>query len=138
MSAPTPKSTPAFYHHLGKLFYAVAAIDKEVRDEEFSKLQQCVRDFWLDLDDTVDVFGEDAAYLIEIVFEGIEAFETDPEEMYQAYMDYMKTHQQLFTTKVRNRILETAAAIAQSFAGLNKSELILLTQLKMDMERLDF
>lgn len=135
MNTPTPQLNPAFYHHLGKLFYAVAAIDKEVRDEEFSKLQQCVRDFWLDLDDTVDVFGEDAAYLIEIVFEGVEAFETDPQEMYQDFMQYLTSHQDLFPTKVRHRIMETAAAIAQSFAGLNKSELILLTQLKMDMER---
>lgn len=132
---PTIITTEAFYQNLGKLFYAVAFTDKTVREEEFSRLQRCVLEYWLDYDDLQDVFGSDAAYLIEIVFEGAEAFQEPAQEMYDSFVYYKKEHPSLFTDKANFLILETAKSIARSFSGLNKSELIMLTNLELELGR---
>lgn len=127
-------TTEAFYQNLGKLFYAVAFADKRVRDEEFSRLQLCVLELWKDYDDLLDVFGSDAAYLIEIVFEGVEAFEETAEDMYDAFVTYRREQPHLFTKKTNTLILETATSIARSFSGLNKSELVILGKLKLELQ----
>ncbi|RMB64113.1 hypothetical protein EAX61_01685 [Dokdonia sinensis] len=128
-------TTEAFYQNLGKLFYAIAFADKRVRDEEFSKLQLCVLEYWLDYDDLLDTFGSDASFLIEIVFEGVEAFEEPADSMYDAFVTYKREQPHLFTEKANKLILETASAIARSFSGLNKSELVMLGKLKLELER---
>lgn len=127
-------TTEAFYQNVGKLFYAVAFADRRVRDEEFSKLQLCVLEFWLDYDDLLDVFGSDASYLIGIVFEGVEAFEESAQDMYDAFVSYKREQSHLFTEKANKLILETATAIAHSFSGLNKSELVMLGKLKLELQ----
>ncbi len=120
-----------FYHNLGKLFYAIAAADKVVRDEEFSRLQYCVLNYWLEIDDLQDAFGADAAYLIEIVFEGVEAFNEDPQKMFSDFLDYKNEHPHFFTIEIKNIILQTAWTIGRAFSGLNKSELIMLGKLEL-------
>lgn len=132
---PNIITTEAFYQNLGKLFYAVAFADKRVRDEEFSRLQLCVLDYWLDYDDLLDVFGSDAAYLIEIVFEGAEAFEEPAATMFDAFITYKREHPKLFTEKAKAFIMETAKAIAQSFSGMNKSELVMLGTLELELQK---
>jgi len=124
-----------FYHSLGKLFYAVAAADKVVRDQEFEQLKSCVVKYWLDLDDVEDVFNSDAAYLIEIVFDGILAFDLDSEEMYQAFLDFYREQNHFFTPDVKSLILKTAREIASSFAGVNKSELMLIARLQIELHK---
>lgn len=127
-------TTEVFYQNLGKLFYAVAFADKRVRPEEFSKLQLCVLEYWLDYDDLKDVFGSDAAFLIEMVFEGVEAFEEPADEMFDAFVTYKREQPHLFKEKAKILILETATAIAHSFSGLNKSELVMLAKLKLEFK----
>lgn len=51
-----------YYHNLGKLFYAVAASDNEVRILEFNKLKEIVKTHWVDIDPIKDDYDEDAAY----------------------------------------------------------------------------
>ena len=128
-------TTEAFYQNMGKLFYAVAFADKRVRDEEFSKLQVCVLEYWLDYDDLLDVFGSDASYIIEAVFEGVEAFEEPAEDMFDAFVSYKREHPQLFTEKAKILITETASAIARSFSGMNKSELVMLGRLELELQK---
>ena len=62
-----------FYQNLGKLFFAVAACDNVVRDEEFASLKKTVTNHWMEIDDTEDEFGNDAVYQIEIVFDFLHA-----------------------------------------------------------------
>lgn len=130
----TSITTKAFYQNLGKLFYAIAFTDKNVRQEEFSKLKVCILEFWLDYDHLLDVFGNDAAYQIEMVFEGLEAFEEPALKMYDDFIDYKKEHPELFTAKANTLILDTATAIAHSFSRINKSELVMLAQLKLELK----
>lgn len=130
------KLTHKFYQNLGKLFYAVAAADKQVRDVEFDRLKTIVKNQWLDVDPITDEFDTDAAYEIEIVFD----FLKNEERMniysyYKDFVDYKKEQPHLFTPEIKKLILKTANAIAASFSGINKSELILLAKLDMELRK---
>jgi len=129
------KTTEAFYHNLGKLFYAVAFADKTVRKEEVETLREYVKKHWLSYDDLKDVFDSDAAHLIEIVFEGVQAFEETSQDMLDAFISYKNQQPHLFTEKVNQLIIETSKAIAYSYAGINKSELVIISQLEIELNR---
>ena len=58
-----------FYQNLGKLFYAIAMADHSVHMKEMEKLNEVVRDYWLEVDDIEDEYGTDAAFQIISVFD---------------------------------------------------------------------
>ncbi len=120
-----------FYQNLGKLFYAVAMTDKTIRPVEVERLRKYVRQHWLDLDDFEDEFDTDSAYQIEIVFDWLQEEEKDFEDYFKEFKDFYKEHPNKFTPKVKALILETAESIANSFAGKNKSEMLIIFQLKL-------
>lgn len=130
--------TLKFYQNLGKLFYAIAAADKKVNEAEMNILKELVKKEWLAVDDIEDGFGTDAAYLIEIVFDWLNQA-PDAELHIQTYYDdfiaYKKDQKHLFTKKVNQLILKTAHAIAASFSGNNKSELMLLAKLNIELNK---
>ena len=81
-----------FYQHLGKLFYAIAAADKVVRKAEYESLRNVVKNQWLDLEDSEDEFGADAAYQIEIVFDWLDFKELDPQDCFNEFESYYTDH----------------------------------------------
>jgi hypothetical protein len=130
------KMTLKFYQSLGKLFYAVAAADKEVREQEFNKLKELVKEQWLDVDIIEDAYATDAAYQIEIVFDWLNNEENlDVQSCYDDFVNYKNEQKHLFTAEVKRLILKTASAIAASFSGLNKSELIILAKLDIELKK---
>ena len=129
------KLTFKFYQNLGKLFYAVAAVDNTVQNTEFEKLKEFVKKQWLELDSTEDVFGTDAAYQIEIVFDWLNNQKSlDVKTCFDDFVDYKNRQKHLFTDPVKKLILKTASAIATSFCSVNKSELIMLANLDMELK----
>ncbi len=130
----TQQITNKFYQTLGKLFYAVAMADKNVRPIEVKKLQEAVRVHWLQIDEVEDEYGTDAAYQIEIVFDWLQAQEEDGDIYFEEFKAFHEEHPELFTNKLASLIWKTADTIAFSFAGKNKSELILLAKLKMVLQ----
>ena len=130
------KMTLKFYQNLGRLFYAIAAVDKEVRDEEFDMLKTLVKKQWLDVDLIEDAYLTDAAYQIEIVFDWLNNKDKlDAQACYDAFINYKTEQPHLFTESIKKLILNTANAIAYSFSGLNKSELIMLAQLDIELKK---
>ena len=119
-----------FYQRLGRLFYAVAASDSNIQKEEIQKLKQILREEWLAVDDTVDEFGTDAAFQIEIVFDWLLENDYNSKNTLKEFEDYVKQHPNFFTKEIKYLILKTANAIAHSFFGKNKSEVIFLTRLQ--------
>ncbi|PKQ45130.1 hypothetical protein [Confluentibacter flavum] len=130
--------TLKFYQNLGKLFYAIAAADNKVHEAEINTLKELVKKEWLDVDDIEDGFGTDAAYQIEIVFDWL-FNEQDTgfniKTCYDDFISYKKDQKHLFTNNVNRLILKTANAIADSFSGKNKSELILLGKLNIELNK---
>lgn len=118
-----------FYQNLGKLFYAIAAADRVIRDQEVNRLKEIVRAEWLTLDDTSDDFGTDEAYQIEIVFDWLLEHHPDAETCIQSFSLFKEKHSSLFTPRVMEMIWKTVNSVASAFAGKNKSELIMLNKI---------
>ena len=130
------KLTLKFYQSLGKLFYAVAAADRKVRDEEFNKLKELITKHWLDADIIEDAYNTDAAYQIEFIFDWLNDEENlDAKTCYNAFVNYKNEQPHLFTDNLKKLIIKTAHAIAASFSGLNKSELIILAKLNIELKK---
>ncbi|MCB0448243.1 MAG: hypothetical protein KDD03_12185 [Gelidibacter sp.] len=124
-----------FYQNLGKLFYGIAAIDGKVHEAEFSKLKQLVKQDWLDIDTSKDDYLSDAAYQIEIVFDWLnDQGECDAKSNFEKFIKFKNKHKQFFTEDIKKLILKTANAIASSFSGKNKSELMMLAKLDMELK----
>lgn len=119
-----------FYQNLGKLFYAVAMADKNVRPKEVEKLQDDVRNYWLDIEDITDEFGTDAAYQIEIVFDWLQNEEKDSQTYFDEFAEFYHDHPEKFNRSIKSLVVRTCNDIAASFAGKNKSELILIAKLQ--------
>ena len=120
-----------FYQKMGELFYAIAAADKVVRKEEYNALKNMVLAEWKNLDNYEDPFHTDAAYQIEVVFDWFDYEQLDAKDCFESFADYKNEHPKLFTKERKDLIWRTANTIASSFAGKNKSEVIMLSKLKM-------
>ncbi|RED49372.1 hypothetical protein [Seonamhaeicola aphaedonensis] len=130
------RMTLKFYQSLGRLFYAIAAADKQVRKVEFNKLKELVREQWLPLDSTEDEYHSDAAYQIEIVFDWLNNEENlNAQACYDAFINYKNEQPHLFTEEVNSLILKTGNTIANAFAGINKSELMMLANLSIELKK---
>lgn len=118
------------YQYIGYLFYAVAAADKKVEAQEIKTMKTLVKEQWVKVDSTADDFGSDAAYQIEIVFDWLNENELSSKEYFEKFKVYYNKHAHIFDDYVKSLIIKTSSAIAQSFAGKNKSELILLAKIE--------
>lgn len=124
-----------FYQNIAKLFYAIAASDKFVKPVEFNTLKDFVKREWLPIEDTEDDYKTDAAYQIEIVFDWLTTQELDADTCFNDFIEYKNEHKYFFTDELNALILKTAAAIAMSFSRENKSELIMLAKLSMELKK---
>ena len=126
----TPEKTQVLlYQEIGQLFYAIAAADKVVRKAEYEALRKLVKQEWSSIGEYTDEFGVNAVYQMEIVFDWFDYEQLDADGCFESFADYYKEHKKLFSEAQKQLIWKTANAIANSFAGTNKSELILLTKL---------
>ncbi|HLV69142.1 MAG TPA: hypothetical protein VKY34_00450 [Xanthomarina sp.] len=125
-----------FYEILGKLFYAIAATDGVVVPTEFNKLKELVKSKWLKVDDTEDNFHTDAAYQIEIVFDWLhEQNNLDSNKLFDDFVTYKNEQGHFFSPEINKLIIKTSHDIANSFSGKNKSELIFLAKLDMELKK---
>lgn len=134
---PSHNTMIHFYQHLGKLFYGVASIDNTVRKEEITKLKGIIKKEWLPLEDSLNEFGDDAAYQIEIVFDWLVENDWNIGEVISDFETFRKEHPHLFTPKVNSLILKTSKAIANSFLGENKSEHVLIHKINQILTQIN-
>lgn len=128
------KNMVVFYQKLGELFYAIAASDKVVRTKEYQALKNLVLTEWTQVDDYKDEFDSDAVFQMEIVFEWFEYEGLDAQNCFDDFRNYFIANKQLFTYERKKLIWKTVNAIAEAFAGKNKSELVMLTHLLLLMQ----
>ncbi|MFO0479042.1 MAG: hypothetical protein ACK50L_09750 [Bacteroidota bacterium] len=124
-----PETQNLFYQNLGKLFYAIAAADKVIREEEVKKLKQLVNTEWLNLGGVKDKSEIDAMRQIKIIFNQLRAQSQNTNDSIAEFKLFKKANENLFTNDVKQLIWKTASAITTSFSERNKSELILLAEL---------
>jgi hypothetical protein len=133
---PSQETIMSFYQNLGKLFYAIAAADNVVEEVEFNVLKETVKNKWTKVDPIDDDFHSDAAYQIETVFDWLnnEGF-SDSETCFTEFIDFKKEHPSLFTKDIRSLIIKTASKIATSVADINKSELMMVAKLSIELKK---
>lgn len=118
------------YQHLGFLFYAISAADQNIRNQELAILKQIVEKEWTVVEDSLDEFGEDMAYQIEVTFDWLVEDYGDAMDCFNKFQFYYKENESMFDDKLKILTLKTAYAIAGSFAGANKSERNMLQELE--------
>lgn len=123
------------YQEIGQLFYAIAAADKVVRKAEYEALKNLVKLEWSALDEYTDEFGVNAVYQMEIVFDWFNYEQLDADDCFKSFTQYYKDHKNIFSENQKQLLWKTANAIASSFAGKNKSELILLGKLHLLLQK---
>ncbi len=127
---PSRQTMIHFYQQLGKLFYSDASVDNTVHEDEMAQLKEIVKKEWLQLENSLSEFGDDAAYQIEIVFDWLVENDWNIGKIIPDFEIFKKEHPHLFTPQVNDLILKTAKAITNSFSGKNKSESVLIDQLR--------
>lgn len=120
------------YEQLGNLFYSIAAADNAISPKEISKLREEVEKHWVPLEDSTDRFGTDAAQYIGISFDYLldEQIPT-ADEAWERFEAFYIDNRELFSHDLKHKILESAAAIANAYAGANKAELTRLSRLTL-------
>ncbi|SDE34559.1 hypothetical protein SAMN05421636_104425 [Pricia antarctica] len=127
----TSKTMNELYEHLGKLFYAIAISDGHVHVKEWDKVKEIVKADWLYVDEFTDRYGTDSANQIEIVFDGLMEYGKTGKQCFQEFKDFYEEHPHAFSKEIKTLTKMTASAIANSFAGKNKSELSMLSELEL-------
>lgn len=119
-----------FYQMLGYLCYAIAAADEKLTPAEAAQLKRLVTDEWLEVEGSLDEYGEDAAFQTEIVFDWLSDSRVSSEEAFRIFSDFFTAHPQFFNNSLKKGIWSTANAVAEAFHGKNKAEIELLARLK--------
>lgn len=125
-----------FHQNLGKLFFAIASIDGNVRREEIDKLNEIVNKEWLLVhfdDDNLKLEAEQA--IVNTFLWLYEDNEYNAEKCYSSFLLFKNEHNALFTIDINKLIIKTARAIASSFSKVNKSELMLLARLDIELKK---
>ena len=126
------QTTTAFYQNLGKLFYAIALADKCVRNEEFDMLENVIKTEWIALDKS---YPSDTIMVLDTFKQLRNDTNTDADFYFDSFVNFKRSHEAYFNKKINSLILKTARKIATSFSDQNKSELILLAKLNLELNK---
>lgn len=126
-----------FYQNLGKLFYAIAITDNCVRDEELKTLEKIIKNEWMILTDCSDKDNQNKILLILDTFKQLQnQNKNDANSYFNSFINFKKAHEAFFNKEFNSLILKTANKIAAAFAAKNKSELIMLAKLNLELKKL--
>lgn len=125
-----------FYEHIGILYYAIASADNTVRTEELTAVKNLVEKYWLPFEAEIhESNSKESVYILD-TFKKLQTSKVwNSDDCYTRFINYKEQHVTLFTNSVRALLLKTASKIADSFASTNKSELILLAKLSIDLKK---
>jgi uncharacterized tellurite resistance protein B-like protein len=118
-----------FYKELGRLLYAIAAVDGSVNDKEMATLKRIVSEELVPLEASTDHFGTDQAYITEFEFDVLADRSASPEGAFDSFIAYMARHKNDLDPERKELIYRAADAVASAFHGVNKAELPFLVEL---------
>ena len=128
------KKYQTLYEQTGYLFYSIASIDNKISMQEIEKIKEIVKQQWLALENSTDIYGSDAAHYIFITFDYLLAETGDSSTAWESFASFYNANKSLFTADIKQLILKSANDIAQATAGVNKAESISLKKLEMLFE----
>lgn len=131
-----PKLPIQFYQNLGKLFYAIAITDNFVRDEELKTLEKSITTEWMALDDFSEKENQKKSLLILETFRKLlDQNKNDADFYFNRFINFKRANGAFFNEDVNALILKTACNLASAFSSKNKSELILLAKLNLELKK---
>ena len=119
------------YARLGDLYYAVAAVDREVQKKEADKLKEEIGKIWVPAENSTDEYGTDAAYYIWMSFETNDERVEEASAAWERFKAFYHDHRDSWDKDLKHKVEHTAAAIAHAFGAYNKSELSVLSDLHL-------
>ncbi len=119
----------AFYEKLAYLFYGIAYADGIIEAKEEEAVKSLLKEVWLDVESSVNEFGDDTAYQAVVVFDWLTEVSPDAEQALTQFEDFIKDLPRFLTPSLKALILDSANRIASAFRGRNKAELTLLVRL---------
>jgi len=114
-----------FYLHVAKLFYAVANIDGNIREEEYDALKNTLKNEWIHKYKGKKPVVDEILNCFQLIVDQKEK----AEDSFKEFIAYKKKHEKLFTNQMKNTLWQVSCEIADSVNKKNKSELIILVHL---------
>jgi uncharacterized tellurite resistance protein B-like protein len=124
-----------FYKELGRLLYAIAAADEQVRPAEVETLKRIVKEELVPLETSTDHFGTDQAFITEFEFDVLAERDATAEESFDSFVAYMARHHHDLPEDRKLLIYKAADAVAKSFHGVGKKEIPYLAELHRHLEQ---
>ncbi|MCB9184713.1 MAG: hypothetical protein H6591_12450 [Flavobacteriales bacterium] len=118
-----------FYKELGRLLYAISAVDGKVADKEVRELKRIVSEQLVPQEVSTDHFGTDQAYITEFEFDVLADRGADVQGAFDSFIAYMSNHHSDLSAERKELIYRCADAVASAFHGVGKAELPLLIEL---------
>ena len=114
----------SFDQLLGKVFYCSAMADRVIKEEEVARLNELITEHW----------EEEGELIMDTFFRCIN-FGYDPSHLPGEIKAHKTVDPELFSKVMIERIMKTAYAITNATSGTNKSEVVFISQLRMELER---
>ena len=126
-----------FYIELGNLLYAVAKSDGLVREKEWKLVHDKVINDLVPNEPHTDEYGMDAAYYVEMQFESLHEGDTDANDAFTSFIQYVNEHHTALDERLRKAIVNISEAVADAFKGTNTHEEQMLMKLKHKLSELE-
>jgi len=117
---------PTFFQNLGKLFYAISTADGTINENESTVVLELVHSL-----KKQNLYSDQ----IEITFNALAKSNSSSTTCFNEFVTFKNKNKSLFTPEINHFIIEIAGAIASSFSKRNKSELILLAKLELELKK---
>ena len=113
------------------LFFAIAITDSRLHEIEKTLVVKAIKDYYDLRKADNDLIINSQTSIEEEIYQAISDKNPNAWELYNDFEDYYIKSQAEFSEKSKQRILASANEIGSSFAGKNKSELVLLARLSL-------
>ena len=130
MSNDRLQSEVVFYEQIAAMFYAVLMSDNSFHRQEAVRLNDVLKKHFLEADTGNILNTEEAMMLIRKKTGDLLVSQENALDKLEAFRQYRNLNQTYFTPEIQQALWKAANALAYAAAGQNKSELIVLQELK--------
>lgn len=125
-----------FYSEVGKLMYAVAAVDGKVQKKEYDKLREIVEKKLVPIERSTDQFGTDNAYYAEIEFDILMDRDASSASCFESFCSYVEAHKTAFDAHLKMMVTSLVKELAGVYRGTNSKEAQLIKKLKQRLSEI--
>jgi hypothetical protein len=125
-----------FYSEVGKLMYAVAAVDGKVQKKEYDKLREIVEKKLVPVEHSTDQFGTDNAYYAEIEFDILMDRDASSSTCFESFCNYVEAHKTAFDAHLKMMVVNLVKELAHVYRGTTSKEAALIKKLKRRLDEI--